>query len=101
MAFSMTYMTIGLLLVIFSHDLARGLNRASVKFYELPMLKKKIPLSRLAGSEFNYKTSLYFFRVFGAFMALAGTIFLGLTLLWPRLWHLSILSVPTSQSRPW
>ena len=85
MAFAIAYMTLGLLAVLFSHDIAEALNRFSVKFYEMfPALKKAIPLSRLAGTQQNYKSSLYYFRVLGVLMLICGVAFLGLVLLGHR-----------------
>lgn len=80
MAFSLTYMAAGLLLCFFSHELADWLNCASVRFYA-SFPKFKWPFSHLAGSRTNYKISYYFFRIFGAFMAIVGVFFLGAEML--------------------
>ena len=83
MIFAVTYMTIGILVCFFSRDLARGMNWFSVKFYDaFPLLKKAMPLSRLAGSTLNYKSSLYFYRGLGSIMILAGVVALGFVLLY-------------------
>jgi len=82
MVFALTYMALGVLAFVFSCEIASAMNRFSVRFYEVfPALKKAIPLSRLAGSPRNYKSSLYFFRILGALMMLAGTVFLGFVML--------------------
>jgi hypothetical protein len=80
--FATTYMTLGLFMILFSREIAEGMNRFSLKFYEwFPKLKKMHPFSRFAGSALNYRTTLYVFRGFGGFMVLVGVVFLGLLLL--------------------
>jgi hypothetical protein len=51
MTFAMVYWAVGLLLFIFSHELAHGLNRFSVRVYEIfPSLKKILFRIGRAGS---------------------------------------------------
>jgi hypothetical protein len=84
MTFAMAYLAVGLLFFVFSHDLANGLNRLSVRVYEnFPMLKK-LPFSHLAGSVRNYKSTFYFLRVWGILLAIAGLVFIGMEMLWTR-----------------
>ncbi len=78
----MLYIAGGVLALVFSHELATALNAFSVRFYQwFPSLKKRIPLSRLAGTQTNYKSSLYYFRGLGILMLVGGTLMLGLVLL--------------------
>ena len=82
MVFGLTYVALGVLAFIFSHEIATAANRFSVRFYEIfPALKRALSLSRFAGSQRNYKTTLYFLKILGALMALAGTVFLGIAIL--------------------
>ena len=74
----LTHLAIGLLLFIFSHELADSLNRLSVRLNTTFPMLKKLPLSHLAGSPSNYKSSFYFFRIVGIFMVIAGLFFLGM-----------------------
>jgi len=67
---------------MFSHDLANGLNRFSVRVYEIFPIHKKLPFSQLAGSAHNYQSTYYFLRVLGIFMAIAGLVFVGMEMLW-------------------
>jgi hypothetical protein len=84
MAFAITYMTLGILAGVFSRDIANAMNRFSVKFYEVfPWLRKALPGSRLAGSQLNYKTTLWFLRALSVLMTIVGTVSLGLSLLSP------------------
>jgi hypothetical protein len=72
------YIALGALSILFSHELATALNNFSVKFYEMfPVLKKRIPLSRLAGTQTNYRSTRICFRLLGALMLLGGALFLG------------------------
>ena len=81
-AIALTYLALGALAVALSHEIAPGLNRFSVWFYDMfPVLKKAISLSRFAGSPRNYKTGLYFLRVLGVMMMLFGVVLLGLVML--------------------
>jgi hypothetical protein len=57
MTFAMAYLAVGLLLFIFSHELAQGLNRFSVQVYEIFPTLKKIPFSHRAGSISKYKST--------------------------------------------
>ena len=80
-AFALVYIALGAMAIVFSHEIASGMNRFSVRFYEMfPALKKAISLSRLAGSPQNYKSSLYFFRILGVMMIGSGVVFLGLVI---------------------
>jgi len=81
-ALAFAYIALGAMAFIFSHEIAAAMNRFSVRFYEFfPTLKKAIPLSRRAGSPRNYKSSLYFLRILGGLMIVAGIVFLGLVML--------------------
>ncbi len=72
---------IGALLVTFAHDVATWGNRFSVKLYETFPALKKLPRSRLAGSQLNYKYMFYALRFAGAVMLVGGTMLLGLVML--------------------
>jgi hypothetical protein len=81
MTFAMVYLAVGLLLLIFSHELAQGLNRFSVQVYEIFPTLKKIPFSHRARSIGNYKSTFYFLRVIGVLMAAAGVVFIRMEVL--------------------
>jgi hypothetical protein len=76
MIFDLLYMTFGLLLFIFSHELADGLNRFSVGVYERVPILKKLPGSNLAGTPLNYKTTFYFCKAMGVLMVTVSFFFL-------------------------
>ena len=83
--FAATYIALGALLILFSHELATALNKLSVKFCEIfPSIKKRIPLSRLAGTQTNYRSSRIYFRLLGAVMLLGGAILLGKVMMFRR-----------------
>ncbi|HET8924501.1 MAG TPA: hypothetical protein VFN26_16070 [Candidatus Acidoferrum sp.] len=83
--FAATYIALGALLIFFSHELATSINRVSMKFYEIfPPIKKRIPLSRLAGTQTNYRISRIYFRLLGAVMLLGGAILLGKVMMYRR-----------------
>jgi len=83
MRFAMTYLTAGLLFIIFSHEFAEGSNQLTFRFYEFfPALKKLLPASRLAGTVKNYKSLYYFSRILGISMTLVGFIFMGMIMLY-------------------
>ena len=81
MIFGLAYVALGVLAFIFSHEIATTANRFSVRLYEIFPALKALPLSRFAGSQRNYKTMFYLFKILGALMALAGTLFIGLVML--------------------
>ena len=81
MTSTIIYSAVGILLFFFSREIATFMNGVSVRFYEIFPRLKALPRSRFVGTEQNYKTMFYCFRIVGALMALAGIIFLGLILL--------------------
>ena len=83
--FAATYIALGALLILFSHELATALTKLSVKFYEIfPPLKKRTTLSRLAGTQANYRSSQIYFRLLGAVMLLGGALLLGKVMMYRR-----------------
>ncbi len=81
MALGTAYIAAGVFVTVFCHELATALNAFSVKFYEkFPGLKKRIPLSRFAGTQRNYKSSLIYFRILGFLLLAGGTVMLGIVL---------------------
>lgn len=83
--FARTYIALGALSILFSNELAATLNKFSLKFYGIfPVLKKRIPLSRLAGRQANYRSSQIFCRLLGTLMLLGGALLLGKVILH---WH--------------
>jgi hypothetical protein len=78
---AMTYCALGLLAVMYSHQIATAMNRFSVRFYEVFPILRKVPGARLAGTPQNYKSALYFFRILGTLMMASGIAFLGLVML--------------------
>jgi hypothetical protein len=76
--FADMYIALGALSILFSHELATAVNKLSVKLYEmLPAIKERIPLSRFAGTQKNYRSTRIYFRLLGALMVLGGAVLLG------------------------
>jgi hypothetical protein len=81
MTFGIVYVVVGALLFSLSPEIADGLNRFSVRVYDFFPSLKKLPFSSNAGSELNYKSSFYFFRILGILMCVFGALALGSVLL--------------------
>ena len=71
-----TFCFLGAFLFYRSSPWAHWLNAWSVSLYKRFPRLKKLPGSRYAGTELNYKLTFIWFRILGAFMFLSGLFFL-------------------------
>jgi hypothetical protein len=77
---SATFCFLGALLFYRSKPWAQWFNALSVSLYQRFPRLKKMPRSRYAGSDLNYKVMFIWFRICGAFMFVSGIFFLALTI---------------------